>query len=229
MRFHCMFEQSGTFKNEFKKLGYLAYDYDLLNMFNETDYIIDLFNEIECAYERESVTIFDKFNQNDFVIAFFPCVRFEDQILLSFRGENQGMRKWTDEKKLKYDLKLMQELNRNYQVITKLVLLALRYNFKLIIENPYSSQHFLTRYWSIKPAYIDMNRYESGDYCRKPTQYFFINCEPQNNLLFEPINYKIKKTIEKENTVNRSIISSDYASRFIREFILKKDDENNFI
>ena len=24
---HCLFEQSGTFKNEFKKLGYEAYDY----------------------------------------------------------------------------------------------------------------------------------------------------------------------------------------------------------
>lgn len=28
--FHCFFEQSGTFKNEFKKLGYNAIDYDIL-------------------------------------------------------------------------------------------------------------------------------------------------------------------------------------------------------
>ena len=45
--YHCLFEQSGTFKNEFKKLGYKAYDYDIQNGFNETDYVIDLFNEIE--------------------------------------------------------------------------------------------------------------------------------------------------------------------------------------
>lgn len=45
--FHCLFEQSGTFKNEFKKLGYQAYDYDILNDFNETDYQLDLFGEIE--------------------------------------------------------------------------------------------------------------------------------------------------------------------------------------
>ena len=38
MTFHCFFEQSGTFKNEFKKLGYEAYDYDILNDFGETDY-----------------------------------------------------------------------------------------------------------------------------------------------------------------------------------------------
>lgn len=48
---HLFFEQSGVFKNEFKKLGYEAYDYDIQNNFGETDYQIDLFAEIEKAYE----------------------------------------------------------------------------------------------------------------------------------------------------------------------------------
>ena len=43
---HCLFEQSGTFKNEFRKLGYEAYDYDIQNAFGQTDYVIDLFSEI---------------------------------------------------------------------------------------------------------------------------------------------------------------------------------------
>ena len=43
---HCLFEQSGTFKNEFKKLGYDAEDYDIQDNFGETDHVIDLFNEI---------------------------------------------------------------------------------------------------------------------------------------------------------------------------------------
>lgn len=46
MEIHCLFEQSGTFKNEFKKLGYKAYDYDIQNEFGETDYRIDIFKEI---------------------------------------------------------------------------------------------------------------------------------------------------------------------------------------
>lgn len=46
MKVHCLFEQSGTFKNEFKKLGYEAYDYDILNDYGETDYQIDLYKEI---------------------------------------------------------------------------------------------------------------------------------------------------------------------------------------
>nr|DAQ42484.1 MAG TPA: hypothetical protein [Caudoviricetes sp.] len=44
---HLLFEQSGTFKNAFKKNGVEAFDYDIQNEFNETDYVIDLFKEIE--------------------------------------------------------------------------------------------------------------------------------------------------------------------------------------
>ena len=47
---HLLFEQSGTFKNEFIKLGYNAYDYDIQNNFGETDFIVDLFSEIENSY-----------------------------------------------------------------------------------------------------------------------------------------------------------------------------------
>lgn len=50
MKVHCLFEQSGTFKNEFKKLGYEAFDYDIQNDFGETDYQIDLFDEIVKGY-----------------------------------------------------------------------------------------------------------------------------------------------------------------------------------
>lgn len=69
-KFHCFFEQSGTFKNEFKKLGFKAYDYDILNNFNETDYVIDLFDEIEKAY-LELPSVFDKISQEDLIISFF--------------------------------------------------------------------------------------------------------------------------------------------------------------
>ena len=47
---HCLFEQSGTFKNEFIKLGIPAADYDIQNNFGETDHVVDLFEEIEKAY-----------------------------------------------------------------------------------------------------------------------------------------------------------------------------------
>lgn len=72
---HCFFEQSGTFKNEFKKLGYDAYDYDIQNNFGQTDYVIDLFAEIEKAYENKP-SVFDKITKDDLIIAFFPCIYF---------------------------------------------------------------------------------------------------------------------------------------------------------
>ena len=47
----CFFEQSGTFKNEFIKLGIPAEDYDIQNNFGQTDHVIDLFENIQNAYE----------------------------------------------------------------------------------------------------------------------------------------------------------------------------------
>ena len=73
-----LFEQSGTFKNEFRKLGYEAYDYDIQNNHGETDYVIDLFAEIEKAYSGE-VSIFDAINPDDLIMAFFPCIHFVTQ------------------------------------------------------------------------------------------------------------------------------------------------------
>ena len=80
MKAHCLFEQSGTFKNEFKKLGIEAFDYDILNNYGETDYQIDLFAEIEKAYEGGGHSIFDDMGSDDLVLAFFPCTRFEAKI-----------------------------------------------------------------------------------------------------------------------------------------------------
>ena len=50
---HCFFEQSGTFKREFIKLGIPAEDYDIQNNFGETDHTDDLFAEIDKAFNDE--------------------------------------------------------------------------------------------------------------------------------------------------------------------------------
>lgn len=90
--FHCMFEQSGTFKNEFKKLGYDAQDYDILNDFGETDNVVDLYAEIDKAYGG-GYSLFDKIDKEDMILAFFPCIRFETQISLHFRGDAPQLKK----------------------------------------------------------------------------------------------------------------------------------------
>lgn len=125
MRAHCLFEQSGTFKNEFKKLGIEAYDYDILNNFGETDYVVDLFQEIEYGYEGKQ-SIFDNIRKDDITMAFFPCTRFEDQIQMGFRGTLHQLKNWSSVKKIEYSMKLHEELHRLYMLIGKLFIIFLR-------------------------------------------------------------------------------------------------------
>ena len=73
---YCFFEQSGTFKNEFIKLGIPSEDYDIQNNFGQTDHVIDLFAEIEKAYDGKA-SIFDNITSDDLIMAFFPCIYFE--------------------------------------------------------------------------------------------------------------------------------------------------------
>lgn len=98
----------------------------------------------------------------------------------------------------------------------------------LIIENPYSTTHYLTKYWAIPTTFVDKDRTLRGDYFKKPTQYWFINCKPRYNMLLEPQVWREeKKTIEKTNNkTERSLISKEYANRFIREFILDEEVNN---
>ena len=216
---HCLFEQSGTFKNEFKKLGFNAFDYDILNDFGETDFKIDLFVQIELAYKGKC-SIFDQIS-NDLIFAFFPCTRFENQILLHFRGESNQQKKHSDIQKLEKDLKLHEELHYLYSLITKLAIICLKKNIPLIVENPYSSQHYLTKYWCLKPKVIDVDRTLNGDYFKKPTQFWFIGCKPKNNFIFEPLEVVKRKIISQTNNkVERSLINQQYANRFIRTYII---------
>ena len=122
---HCLFEQSGTFKNEFIKLGIPAEDYDILDDFGETDHIVDLFSEIEKAYEGNP-SLFDEVESGDLVLAFFPCTRFESKVPLAFRGESHGMEGWDKLQKLEYSMKLHEELHKLYTLICKLFSISIR-------------------------------------------------------------------------------------------------------
>ena len=195
MKVHCLFEQSGTFKNEFKKLGYEAFDYDVLNDFGQTDFKVDLFDEIRKAYQEEE-SIFDNFKNDDLILAFFPCTKFETQIPLHFKGEARQQRNWTDIQKLEYDMKLHDELHELYELLCMICVVVIRKDLKMIIENPSMPPHYLTTYWCMKPSLVDKNRQDDGDYYKKPTQYWFINCEVQNNLCFEPLEIIEKKKVK---------------------------------
>ena len=218
---HCLFEQSGTFKNEFKKLGYCAEDYDILNDFGETDNVVDLFAEIEKAYAGEQ-SIFDNFAPDDLILAFFPCTRFESQIVMHYNGSTYQMRNYSDKQKIDYVLKLHKELALFYELFCKMYLVCLQKGLRMVIENPYTEPHYLSRYFPIKASLIDLDRRQRGDYYKKPTQYWFVNCKPKNTMLCEATYSQngTKRIVYANNKVERSMISKEYANRFIREFLI---------
>lgn len=228
-KIHCFFEQSGTFKSEFKKLGYDAYDYDIQNNFGETDYVIDLFAEIEKAYDGNT-SIFDEITKDDLIMAFFPCIYFCQQNTTFFDGTNLN---WKDkDSRFKSEQIIARSRSRQhfYEVALKMFTVCDILGFRLIVENPYTTLHYLYNNFPYKPKVIDKNRQLRGDYFKKPTQYWFINCEPTHGKsIQEP---KEKRTVNGLSghmgsicDKDRSLMSPDYARNFICDFIIGKKQD----
>ena len=215
---HLFFERSGTFKKAFEKYGFIATDYDLEAEHGEV-VKVDLFSEIANEYYNADSSIFAKIKDNDLVVAFFPCTYFSDQSQLISRGDSFGMKDFSDEEKLERSMNDMMIRANFYATLCNLCIIAERKNFKLIIENPYGKVNFLKQFFPIKPALIIRNRMMWGDYFKKPTQFFFINCTP--NFFLERIcaSPKENNPIEKNHGFSRSRISSRFAENFI-EFVI---------
>ena len=217
---HCLFEQSGTFKKAFEKLGYKAFDYDI-NKTENVDVVTNLFYQIYLWNTKDDFSIFNNINKNDLVIAFFPCTYFSDQSQLLSRGDNYGQKDWNEEKKLKYSIEQMEKRYGFYTNLCNLCLIAIEKGFKLIIENPYGKVNFLKQFFPIKPGLIIKDRRIMGDFYKKPTQFFFVNCEPEFKLHGECFSTMgSKKAIERTHGFNRSIISPAFAENFIKTYII---------
>lgn len=225
---HCFFEQSGTFKNEFIKLGIQAQDYDIQNNFNQTDNVIDLFAEIEEGYEDKK-SIFDKITQNDLIIAFFPCIYFETIQQLYYALAKNEFRNKPKTLQIKYAMDRLDKRTEFHKLLYKLLYIAYSRNLRLIIENPATAPNYLITGQNFPtPTIIDKNRMLRGDFFKKPTAYWFFNCEPTYGESYQ--NDKEQKFINKCKSSpkaglcseERSMISSDYARNFICDFILGK-------
>ena len=228
---HCFFEQSGTFKREFIKLGIPAEDYDIQNNFGQTDHVIDLFAETETAY-RGGLSVWDPISCDDLVMAFFPCIYFESLSMMAFSWTSRNYRKKTKEEALELIMKRAKDRYDMYIRLLELVGVATKKGVPLIIENPWSMQHYLKQGNFVQPpSIVDMDRTKRGDYFRKPTAYWFFNCEPTNGCSFQPTpKDQIKDILHSKKAPHaglcseeRSMISTDYARNFICDFILGKE------
>lgn len=135
------------------------------------------------------------------------------------------MKQWSQKKKLEYSMSLHKELDDLYQLISMLVIVCINKKLQIVIENPYSAQHYLRQYWCVQPSLIDKDRTQDGDWYKKPTQYYFINNKPKNNLVFEPLQVVKRKRLKFDvrNQTQRSMIHPQYADRFIRKYILDEE------
>ena len=229
---HCFFEQSGTFKNEFIKLGIPAEDYDIQNNFGQTDHVIDLFSEIENGHQG-FYSIFDLIRKDDLIIAFFPCIYFTGFTNpRAFSLDHNNYRFLTTKEKINKILERAVNREHFYELIIKFAGICLDKNFRMIFENPYSVQHYLYNNFLQPPSLIDNDRTLRGDYFKKPTAYWFFNCNPTRGFSYQ--NDKEHKTILSSKSAekaglcseDRSMISSDYARNFICDFILGKEQDN---
>lgn len=230
---HCFFEQSGTFKNEFKKLGIPSEDYDIQNNFGQTNHVIDLFAEIEKGYGGKP-SIFDNITKDDLIIAFYPCIYFCEKSQWAFTFANPNYRMLNESQKIEKILE--RESNRHYfySLLLKLVGVCERNDIRIIIENPYTQPHFLTNNFALPLALIDKDRSRRGDIRRKPTQYFYFNCVPTYGESYQQT--PSDKILSHDDlrggahaglcSEERSRISSDYARNFICDFILGREQEH---
>lgn len=232
-KIHLLFEQSGTFKNEFKKLGYEAYDYDIQNNFGETDYQIDIFNEIEKAYSGGAKSIFDKMTKDDLIMAFFPCIYFSCLSQMAISWGYTNYRKLTTKQATDEILKRVNNREYFFVLAVKMLAVAKIRGLRLIMENPWSQQTYLKANFVLPPSLIDNDRTKRGDFFQKPTAYWFINSEPTYGCSYQQPNGRKKRVIDCKKGVKagicseeRSLISHDYARNFICDFILGKEQEH---
>ena len=222
---HCFFEQSGTFKNEFIKLGIPAEDYDIQNNFGQTDHTDDLFNAIEDAYDGKP-SLFDNITPDDLIMAFFPCIYFSCLSQMAMTWGCVNYRKKTVREATDLILDSTKDREKFYTLAIKMLATAKERGLRLIMENPWSMQTYLKANFVIPPTLIDKDRSLRGDHFKKETAYWFINCTPTDGKSYQPAQ-KVR-VLDKKGAVKgicseeRSMISPDYARNFICDFILGK-------
>ena len=113
-----------------------------------------------------------------------------------------------------------------FSLAVKMLAVAQMRGLRLIMENPWSEQTFLKANFVMAPTLVDMDRTKRGDFFKKPTAYFFINCEPLDGETRQQS--KVVKNILSSKSSgqaglcseDRSMISHDYARNWICDFIL---------
>lgn len=135
-----------------------------------------------------------------------------------------------------------KERERFWELALKMFCVCDILGLRLIVENPYSPIHFLQQYFPYRPMVIDKDRSRRGDKFKKPTQFWFINCENTNGMTYQPRKAIAVNSIDdrnknknykklRENGVcicseEKSTMTTDYARNFICDFVIGKTQKH---
>lgn len=172
--------------------------------------------------------MFDTITKDDLIVAFYPCIYFCEKSQVSFRLDMINYRALNNEQRIEKILERSKEREEFYNRLIRFIGVILRKNIRMIFENPWTQPHYLKSNFLKSPDIVDNNRMERGDYFRKPTAYWFWNCEPTHG--FTEQNDKEQKIIGECKggikagicSEERSMISPDYARNWICDFVLGK-------
>ena len=167
-------------------------------------------------------------------MAFFPCIYFTGSTNpcyytiqnINYRGLSM---------KGRFDAILERSDNRQtfYKLLIKMCANAVLRDIRMVVENPWSSLHYLHNNFLKEPDLIDKDRRRRGDYFSKPTGFWFFNCEhtvgesyqkPEKELRVWDVAGSGKAGLCSEK---RSLLSPDYARNFICDFILGKEQSSS--
>lgn len=120
-----------------------------------------------------------------------------------------------------------------HKLLYKLYVVFYERGLRLVIENPATEPNYLITGQNFPAAtIIDRNRLLRGDVFKKPTAYWFVNCDPTYGQMTEQKD-KEPKIIDRARcspvaglcSEERSMIHPDYARNFICDFILGREQK----
>lgn len=229
---HCFFEQSGTFKNAFRQLDIPALDYDIENQFGETDYCVDLFEQIDMEWLGVD-GLFAHIKPDHLIFAFFPCIYFNEHNEMYFCATSYNLRNLSPAAKIRAIIERSDKRQEYYKKVLQLIAICEERRLKLVIENPYNAHHYWRFNFPNYPKVIDMDRTLRGDYFKKPTQFVFVGFEPGNGKSISKIHKRQyiedmpSSPVSGTCSIERSQIAPEYAHNFICDFILNEPSGNN--
>lgn len=176
---HCFFEQSGTFRDAFRRRGIEGIDYDLYDDYGQTDRRGDLFAEIEAEWMRGRSEVFAGICRDDLIVAFFPCIEFSCVAQMQYNLRSKNYCRMGQCEAVRRVIGHNRRRAEMYERLLMLVGVCLRGGLRLVVENPWAINSYLrTTTFLKRPDVVDWDRTRRGDNMVKPTAYWFFNCAP---------------------------------------------------